>query len=431
MKSKHWKTTGHDLNSPNTLPDKRRSVLPYSIAAVVGFLITVSHRPDAMLNPQFWAEDGKMWFQQAYNNGVIVSLFTPEAGYFQSISRIVAALSQLAPLAYAPFIFNFAAISAKVGVALFILSPRLERTVPNVAVRAVFAFIYLGLPHSFETTANLTNVQWHLAMLCFLVLIAAPGERLVWRIFDVAAVAISAFSGPFCLLLVPVALIKFYVTRERRLIPLIGILLAASTVQAASLFLFERPSSQPLDAEPGLFFRIVGGHLFFDSIFGDKNYGRLLKLGWWTEINAFFVCIFGSATVAYAFIRAKLELRLLILFSTLIVAGALISPAVSSDMPQWQAMVPEISGSRYWMIPIFCIFACLITVAAKSEFRAVRYASIGLLFLSLVGIVADWKHPQFIDMRFAEHAASFETALAGQEVVIPINPDWEMRLVKK
>ena len=54
-----------------------------------------------------------------------------------------------------------------------------------------------------------------------------------------------------------------------------------------------------------------------------------------------------------------------------------------------------------------------------------------LLFLSLVGIVADWKHPQFIDMRFAEHAASFEAALAGQEVVIPINPNWEMRLVKK
>ncbi len=413
------------------MPDRRRSAILYSIAAVAAFFITVSHRPDSMLNPQFWAEDGKMWYQQAYNNGVLVSLFTPEAGYFQTISRLVAGLSQLASLAYAPYIFNFAAISAKVIVVLFILSSRLEKSIPSVWVRAILAFIYLCLPHSFETTANLTNVQWHLALLCFLVIIAVPSKKVAWRVFDISVVAISAFSGPFCLLLVPVVSIKFYMTREKRLIPLISILLVASVVQITSLILFERPSRQPLGAELGLFFQIVGGHLFFDSIFGDKNYGRLIKLGWWTEVSAFIVCIFGFAAVGYAFLRAELDLRLFVLFSALIVAGALISPAVSSDMPQWQAMLPEIAGSRYWMIPIFCFFACLITIAAKSDLRPVRYATIAVLFMSLVGIVADWKHPRFNDLRFPEYVESFERATPGQEVVIPINPNWEMRLIKK
>ena len=61
----------------------------------------------------------------------------------------------------------------------------------------------------------------------------------------------------------------------------------------------------------------------------------------------------------------------------------------------------------------------------------IRYLQFACLLLSLVGIIADWKHPRFEDMKFAEHAARFEEAPAGQEVVIPINPNWEMQLVKK
>lgn len=422
---------GHDLTSPETLPSGRRTLLLYSAAAIAAFLITVSHRPDAMLNPQFWAEDGKMWYQQAYNSGPIISLFTTEAGYFQSISRIVAAAAQLIPLAYAPFLFNFAAISVKVSVALFILSSRLDRAIPNVWARGFLAFVYLGLPHSFETTSNLTNAQWHLALLCFLVLIAAPSEKIAWRVFDIAAVAISAFSGPFCLLLVPVALIRAYQSHERRFFPLIAILLAASAVQFTSLVLFDRPSKQPLGADPGLFFRIVGGHLFFDAILGDKNYGRIIRLGWWNDISALFVCLVGSTISAYAFICAKSELRLLVLFSGLIIAGALISPAIGSEVPQWTAMWPEMVGSRYWLIPIFCFFACILTIAARSEHRWARSTAYVLLLLSMVGIIADWKHPRFVDMNFGGHAARFEAAPTGTEVTIPINPNWEMTLIKK
>ncbi len=415
----------------DTFHDRRRTALLISGAALIAFLITVSHRPDALLNPQFWAEDGKMWYQQAYNNGILTSLITSEAGYFQTVSRIVAAVTQLVPLAQTPLIFNLTAISIKVSVALFILSSRLDRAVPSNSLRAAFAFIYLVLPQSYETTANLTNAQWHLAFLSFLIIIAAPSRTVAWRIFDIGVVVLSAFSGPLCLLLVPVVLIRYYLTRESRLVPLIFIFLVGSAVQMTSLLLFERPSKQPLGAEPGLFFRIVGGHLFFDSIFGDKNYGRVIRLGWWTDISAFFVCLAGFTASVYAFIRGNLELRLMMLFSVLIIAGALISPAVSSDVPQWTAMWPEMVGSRYWLIPTFCFFACIVTIAVRSETRWIRSSAVGVLCLSLIGIVADWKHPRFVDLKFAEHAARFEEAPAGQEVVIPINPNWEMQLVKK
>ena len=68
-------------------------------------------RPDALLNAQFWAEDGAFWYADAYNAGPWISLFQPENGYFQTISRLVAGISLLFPLRDAPLFFNVAAIT--------------------------------------------------------------------------------------------------------------------------------------------------------------------------------------------------------------------------------------------------------------------------------------------------------------------------------
>ena len=142
----------------------------YLVSSAVSFLIIFSRRPDAILNPQFWAEDGRVWYADAYNQGVIYSFFTPEAGYYQTISRLVAVFAQIFPLGYAPLFFNLAAIFVKILVVNFLLSSRLSNLIPSLAGRMLLAFIYLAMPHSHETNANLTNAQWHLAMLSFLII---------------------------------------------------------------------------------------------------------------------------------------------------------------------------------------------------------------------------------------------------------------------
>ncbi|HMS41456.1 MAG TPA: hypothetical protein PKE69_14585 [Pyrinomonadaceae bacterium] len=172
--------------------------LKYFLLTLFGLVLIFTRRPDAFLNPQFWAEDGRNWFAQAYNNSVLTALFTPEAGYFQTISRIIAAVAQIFPFEFAPLIFNLSAIGIKMSVAGFLLSKRLSNLLPDTPLRFFAAFIYLALPHSYETHANLTNAQWHLAFLAFLIIIAAPSEKTTGKIFDFAAVSLSAGSGPFC-----------------------------------------------------------------------------------------------------------------------------------------------------------------------------------------------------------------------------------------
>lgn len=45
-----------------------------TIAFVVAFLILFLRRPEALLNAQFWAEDGVIWFSQAFNQGFFPTL---------------------------------------------------------------------------------------------------------------------------------------------------------------------------------------------------------------------------------------------------------------------------------------------------------------------------------------------------------------------
>jgi hypothetical protein len=409
-----------------------KELIPYLLAVPTAFLLIVSRRPDAIFNAQFWAEDGKLWYADAYNHGALYSLLTPEAGYYQTFSRLAAICSQGLPLEYAPIFFNILAISIQVVVAAFIVSPRLGRIVPMLYWRVVLAFIYLALPHSAEIYANVTNSQWHLALLAFLVIFAGPPGSKGARLFDIVAVGLSAFSGPLCLLLIPIAVLKYYRKREQWMLVLLGILMAGALVQIYGLLTTPRPTQAALGAGPAFLFRILGRHIFVGPIFGSSGFEWLDTHRLWKDGSIIIVNLLGLILTVYAFLKAPFELRLFMLFAISIFAVALYSPAVSPEPPQWGAMANSETAIRYWFIPALCVFAVLLFLAVKARSRIVRYTASFVLALSLIGIVADWRIAPREDLGFERHARDFERAPTGTEVRIPINPaEWEMKLVKK
>src|SRR5215469_3377557 len=69
------------------------------------FVLLVSRRPDAVLMPQFYAEDGTFWYADAYNHGWHC-LFMSEAGYLHTVPRLAALFTLLFPLSAAPAVMN-------------------------------------------------------------------------------------------------------------------------------------------------------------------------------------------------------------------------------------------------------------------------------------------------------------------------------------
>lgn len=410
----------------------KTSYFLYPLIFAASALIILSRRPDALFNPQFWAEDGKIWYADAYNQGVIYSLFTPEAGYFQTLSRLVGIISQAFPLEYAPLIFNLIAIGIQTIVVGFIVSGRLSSLIPRFRWRLLIAFVYLALPHSWEINANITNSQWHLGLLSFLIVTAEPGKTLFWRIFDVSVIIISVFSGPLCLLLIPIAALKCWQRREKWLTPLLGILLVGGIVQTIALLTNARPTQAELGAGIGLFFKISFRHIFLSPIVGQGGFHLLMENLDWNVIFIILVNLFGAFLVGYTLLTSRLELRLFILFSILIFAASLASPAVTPVDNQWEAVASHNTALRYWFIPGLCLIASLLYLASSNGASAfVRYPAIAVLAFLPFGIIKDWSNPKFADLHFSNYAEEFEEAPPGREVAIPINPNWEMKLIKK
>ncbi len=88
----------------------------------VGAALVIARRPDAITNPQFWAEDGKYWFADAYNHGAQALLQSYE-GYLQTLPRLVAAAVSGLSLSRAALVFNVVGIAIQVA----------PRRVPHVA----------------------------------------------------------------------------------------------------------------------------------------------------------------------------------------------------------------------------------------------------------------------------------------------------------
>jgi len=403
-----------------------------TLFAVAAFILIVSRRPSSLTNPQFWAEDGRNWYADAFNHGILYSLTTPEAGYFQTFSRLTAIASLSVPLAYPPLFFYLTAIVVQISVAGFIASERLSDLLPDKKWRLALAFAYLAMPHSWEIYANVTNSQWHLALLGCLILTAKPPSGRSGRIFDLAAISIMAVSGPFSLLLVPVAAAVLWCRREFHYVALMGITAGGALLQTFSLLSFERPIQPELGIAPEPLAGIIARHLAISPLIGSRGFEKLSSTVFYGPALIYAAAALSIAAFGLIILRGGFELRLLGTFSVLIVIAALISPAVSPAPGQWAFMADNDTAIRYWFIPTFTLYSGIVYLLSKGNLHAAaRTGAVILSLAAIAGIAADFRLPRLTDYRFRDYAAEFEKAPHGTNYEFPINPNWKMTLIRK
>src|SRR5256885_2677225 len=188
------------------------SLLFYLSVFLVGFLIIFSRRPDAILNAQFWAEDGQRWYADAYHFGLRCLLMPDElGGYFHSVSRLSGLLALLVPLSFAPLVMNLFAIVIQILPAnVFLSSPFSAISFPK---RLAAAFVYFALPNTYEVNANATTIQWHLGLLACLLLLAPSTRSWKWHVFDGVVLVLISLDSPVGVVLLPLAAVVWWMRR--------------------------------------------------------------------------------------------------------------------------------------------------------------------------------------------------------------------------
>ena len=209
------------LSSP---PGWAAQLLLLAGVVAVTCAVVISRRPDAFTRPQFYAEDGTVWFSDAYNQGPWQSAFLSYQGHFLLQPRLVALVAAPFGISSAPFVYNLFGLLFQIAPVVFFMSRRFQPLLPPLWYRAILSAVYLLMP-STELNVDVASAQFHLAILATLVLVAPPPDRWGWRVFDVATMALCALTGAFVYILLPVALLWWWLRKQRSTAVLCVILL--------------------------------------------------------------------------------------------------------------------------------------------------------------------------------------------------------------
>ncbi len=373
-------------------------------------------KPDTFLNPQFWAEDGAVFFKESHEMGA-GALLHVYAGTTHLIPRLVAGIASFFPVSAAPAIYNFSTLAVVLLVAIKILSPRWE-----FPCKVPLALSLGLLPHSGEIFMNLTNVQWY-AALVLIVLILQDAPRTIWEgAGDLAALTLVGLTGPFILFLGPLFAARWIIQRGR---PGYNGLLCAWVL---ALFLFQFHHFRPLIAGPAAWSRAfpIWERVLADGWFGALFFGRMNWIG--PEILCWMILLFPLAVMlAMRLDRRAFEARhyvtVLVLWASAVV---LMTGALYKFRDNPGVLLPFKNGDRYFFLPrLFTIWCVILLWRSRALGRAVVAPALVLALLSsaTLGFRSVW----FEDYQWEAHARRMER---GERVRIPINPPgWYVDLV--
>jgi len=417
------------------VPQGWATILFHGTVFLFGFLIIFSRRPDAILNAQFWAEDGQRWYADAYQFGLRCLLIPDElGGYFHSVSRLAALVSLIFPFSVAPLVMNLCAIAIQILPASIFLSSRFS----NIALlkRLVIAFVYFALPATFEVNANATTIQWHLGLLACMVLLAPSIQSWKWHVFDGIVLLLISLDSPVGVVLLPVAAAVCWIRRSRGSVISLALLLPGALIQGVTVLLSHSRPAAPNGANFHRLISILGGQIFISPLLGNTT---LVHMAWrhfpnYIFAREIFAFVVGVSILLYALRYAPLELKLFILFGTAILSLSLAHPIPGTlPQPMWEVMSFPGHGNRYYYLPSIAFMASLVWIASSAP-KVPRSIAWLLLLMLPLGIVRDWRYPEFVDLHFQEYASKFEAAPPGTKISIPLNPvnaaHWTMELTK-
>jgi hypothetical protein len=338
------------------------------------------------------------------------------------------------PFSMAPLVMNLFAMAIQILPASIFLSSRFS----NIALwkRLIAAFVYFALPNTYEVNANTTTIQWHLGLLACMVLLAPSTRSWKWRIFDGVVLVLISLDSPVGVVLLPVAALVWWMRRNRGSAISLASLLPGAVIQGLTVLSSHARPVAPNGANWHRLIRILGGQIFMSPLLGNMT---LLHMTWRHFPNYVFArvivaFVIGLAILFYALRYAPAEVKLFILFGFAVLSLSLAHPIPGlAPQPQWELLAFPGHGNRYYFLPSISFLVALVWIASSASKVPRRIAGVLLLMLPL-GIVRDWRYPDFADLHFQEYASRFEASPRGTKIVIPLNPvtdaHWTMELIK-
>ena len=395
-----------------------------AIAFVIALLLMIARRADILTNAMFWAEDGAVFFADAYNHGW-TSLIQPYAGYFQLFPRLIFDIATLLPVRWAPLFGVWVALLVRAALPAFIFSSRLAGI--DWRAKVALTAYYLLMPNLAEVHANIVNTQLYLGLYLLAVILADAPRTVAWKIHDWAVLVIAGLSGPFVIFVLPVLGFRLHAQRDMpsARLPFMGLAVAIAVVQMACIGVTAGLAS-PLGADPLAMLSILGTRVYL---------GFITPVRWAATLSGsaagLVLFAIGAAISVAVFVRGDWRAKGLVLIAPLMIAASFYSPVFALSQPQWPGYFDGNPAERFFVVSAVAwagtvfYFAAIYLRRLSALTLAAGIAVCGF-FILLEFTIAAVPGAQFV-----EQAAMIERAEPGSAVTVPIAPPgWVMTLIK-
>jgi len=436
-------------SSPRTVSQPsvtRTPVLFWAVAIAVTAALLFLRRPDAVLHAQFWAEDGVVWFADAYNFGALKALLRARDGYLQTLPRLACAAALWVPLVHAPLVTNLIALVIEALPPLFLVSARMRNLGP-LGLRCALALLLLFVPDASEVHAAITDSEFQMAVLACLVIIAEVPRSWAGRVFDVVVLALFSLTGPFCVLLFPVALTRTLAqslvrqsttsrapqSESRWHWVQLSLLAVGGLVQGLTVLTTAGARlNTTLGASVAAFAQIVAGQVVLPLFVGHNPFDPLTADSGKVALSC-GLTLAAAVAFLYALREGSMELRCFVVFAVLVLAAALAFPTIEPTRYQWEPFLVPGQGLRYWYLPRLALMATLVWLVGRQRPTATRLMAGALVCVMVFALVTHWRYPSLPDFRFDSYVRVFEQLPSGATGQFRLNPGgpWIMTLVKK
>jgi len=372
--------------------------------SVAAASVLFSRRPGFFVQPQFWAEDGAVYFLGRTKGWH--GLWETQGNYLVLVPRTIAAMANLAPIWYAPILYAAFATVVCLATVIKAASPRVGLPFPALAGLAV-----VFVPNMDEITANLTNLQWFGAVILVLVCLSKPPSNLRETVRDSVALGIFGLTGPYIIFALPLLFWRALHARSfaRWMLPALGVGLSLLQYRAYSeshpvLFSGDLPSFVPFLAAAG--YR-TGGQLF-----------RLMPAPLVTNPIPWGLgglALFASIWLVFP-LRPRGEgedIRSKLAWMALAIIGAGFLRYINLANQFFE----QLFITRYFYFPLLCAAWLLLGgVAMPGLTRWI--AAIGL-FAAIMCNVSNYRMAPYTDLHWPHYALAMERR---QPTLVPVNP---------
>ena len=378
---------------------RRRLLLTLAVIALVAL-----RRSDSLLNPQFWAEDGAIFFAEAERYGGWGLLFHPYEGYLHLIPRVIAAIALGAgvPLLHLPAFYAWSALAITGCMAWWLQSPRIALPGGWIATLALAL-----IPHNGEIFLTLCNLQWITALGLFALALAADPTSPVSRVGDLLLLIFTGLTGPFVILALPLFAWRAWCRRSCWSGALLACAFACAAAHLPALLARSVPPDLPAWA-PFHHAAILGRRVVASLFLGHLPFGELPSIALALVVPPLLAWLLWSR-------RAVLPGGIALLIAALLVLAA----TGYKGRPDTWTLSEFVNGDRYFFIPKIILIWLLGAFALTSPPRF-RRAFFLLLLLPLAVNAPRFFIPPSPDQNWR---ASCLLIARGEPVWLPILPE--------